>query len=134
MSLWAKRIQQKETILLVDDDRTATVIRAAVLERNEYRVLKAYDAGDGLKIALEQTPDLVVADLFLRGSSGVKMAQKLKQSNPEVPVLLLSGAIEAPKELSGVDCFLSKAEGPEMLLKTIRQLLDSRVTHEKLAA
>ena len=67
--------------------------------------------------------DLVIADLFLSDKTGVETAEEMKQLKSEVPILIVSAATEEPAGIEFADGFLSKGEGPDVLLNTIANLL-----------
>jgi CheY-like chemotaxis protein len=73
--------------------------------------------------------DLVISDHYLRGTTGGKVAARIKQIVPHVPVLVVSGAFKhelAGESLDGADRFLSKAEGPDALLATVAEMIARR--------
>ena len=55
---------------------------------------------------------MVIADHFLSDKSGAEIAAEMKEIKPQVPILIVSGAEEAPKGLEFADGFLSKLRGP----------------------
>jgi two-component system, cell cycle sensor histidine kinase and response regulator CckA len=84
---------QKETILLVDDEASVRAIVVRILRRAKYNVLEAENGEAALKIA-EAHPgkiDLVITDMFMPGLRGPEVAQKLAQTRPDLRVLFMSG-------------------------------------------
>jgi CheY-like chemotaxis protein len=67
--------------------------------------------------------DLVLLDYAMPGMNGGEVAQGIKQSRPNVPVVLMSGTQVPDAALTWVDSFLPKGQGPESLLSTIDRLL-----------
>ena len=67
--------------------------------------------------------DLVLLDYILPEIDGYYIAQAMREYNSSVPIIMVSGA-EIPEErLSVVNHYLSKAEGPEALLKAVVELI-----------
>jgi CheY-like chemotaxis protein len=111
------------TILCVDDESGALLIRKTILERSGYLVLTATNAEDALKMFGSTQIDLVVSDHLLPGATGTDMARQMKQMKPNVPILLLSGLVDPPAGTEYTDGFLDKGQGPEKLLGAIAAAL-----------
>lgn len=86
-----------ELILIVDDEDTIRDMVATVLTRHGYRVQVAADGIDALILYAKHFKDvrLVVSDIQMPNLDGVAMSRLLKRINPEVRVLLVSGAASA---------------------------------------
>jgi hypothetical protein len=56
----------------------------------------------------------------------LRTRQKIERINPDIPVMLLSGATEMPAEAACADVFLSKLEGPVKILQVTAQLLTGK--------
>lgn len=80
-------------VLVVDDDPKMRELLQIVLESAGFRVRAAGDGETALKIALEEPPALVVADVVLPKLDGLGLARRLREELPDdgVPVLLISG-------------------------------------------
>jgi CheY-like chemotaxis protein len=115
-------------ILCIDDCASAAIVRKAMLETRGYRVLIAESGEQGLEVVRSQPVDLVVSDHYLQGKTGAQIARDMKALRPELPIVLLSGAIECPEDATYVDSFVCKAEQPHVLFDTISRLLSSGVT------
>jgi PAS domain S-box-containing protein len=112
------------TILCVDETETGLYFRRLVLEKHGYRVLTAGNAQRALKIFLENDVDLVVSDLQLGRDTGETLAAEVKRMRPNVPVLLLTGALE-PAGPSGGDR-LDKTASPLEFLNRVQRLLETK--------
>jgi len=75
-------------ILVIDDDRQIVEVVAACLKGEGYAVSHAYDGEEGLRLALDTRPDLILLDLMLPKRSGLDVVRALRQTN--VPVVILS--------------------------------------------
>jgi CheY-like chemotaxis protein len=110
-------------ILCIDDADVALRVRKLLLGHEGYNVLTASSGEDGLEVFKQNLIELVIADHFLSGKTGVEIAREMKELKPEVPILIISAAMEKPDGLEFVDGFLAKGESPNILLDTIAQLL-----------
>ena len=70
--------------------------------------------------------DLVLSDQLMPGGTGTELAQKIKTTRPELPVVLLSGVNEIPDGAHFADSFISKVEGPKALCERITGVLAQR--------
>jgi|SRR5689334_21738695 len=118
-----------QTILCIDDYVSAGVIRKAMLELQGYRVLMAESGEEGLEIVRTEPVDLVLSDHYLQGKTGAEIAREMKVLRPELPIVLLSGAVECPEGAEYADAFLCKAEPPNILFETVSRLLHLRADH-----
>ena len=110
-------------ILCIDDADVALRVRKLLLDHEGYNVLTARSGEDGLELFKQNPIELVIADYFLSGKTGIESAREMKELRPEVPILIISASVEKPDGLEFVDGFLAKAESPDVLLGTIAQLL-----------
>jgi CheY-like chemotaxis protein len=112
----------KPLILCIDDDETQLALRAQILESHGFLVRNASHARDAIRILREAPVSLVLSDHMLRGTTGTRLAAKLKQVKPDVPVVLYSGS--SPKSLLNVDCFINKTEPVSRFVALIGDLVD----------
>ncbi len=123
-----KRTAGTETILVVDDNDSVRESVTAMLQLTGYSVLAAGSGSEALKISEEhqQNIHLVVSDLAMPSMNGWQLATQLKAARPTIKILLMSGY---PEQLlnthEGLEFeFLEKPVSMEILLTTIRQILD----------
>src|SRR6185436_4059993 len=96
VSLSAKRstiIQAMRTIpkiLLVEDDESLAASLRRALEVTGYGVQAAHGADQGLARAQQEDFDVVVTDLQMPGSSGLKVVETLHSTHPRLPVILMT--------------------------------------------
>jgi CheY-like chemotaxis protein len=111
-------------ILCVDDELVGLKVRKLLLERAGYRVLTALDGATGLDIFTAEPVEAVVLDYSMPGMHGGEVASRMRQTKPHVPILLLSAYIGLPAEVTSlVDLYMTKGEGPPVLLKKLESLL-----------
>jgi len=122
-----KKGNRKRTILVVDDEGFLVDILFEVLDSHGYSVLTATSGEEALKIAKKaETIDLVLTDLMMKPMNGIVLADQLKQTNPQIKVLFMSGYTEDYlRENLGIHNvpFLVKPISADNLLEKIPELL-----------
>jgi CheY-like chemotaxis protein len=116
-------VETKAVILCVDDEENPLILRKIVLERAGYDVVTANSGKKALEILQSRPVDLVLSDLLMPGMTGTELARQVKESHPQLPVVLVSGVNEIPPEASYADRFISKVEGPVSLCENIAEVL-----------
>lgn len=96
-----KYMQNK--ILLVEDDETLSMIISDTLERDGFDVVVAPDGEKGLLRFAKDHPDLVVADVMMPLLDGFEMARRIRQSDPNVPILFLTAKSEIDDIVTGFE-------------------------------
>jgi len=128
----AARPRGTEPVLLVEDDPLVRGFAEKTLVQLGYRVTVASDAEEGLRLTrdLALAPELLVTDVVLPGSSGVDLAQQLKQQLPQLTVLYVSGYAERliaqRGQLPDWADYLPKPFDAGTLARRVRQVLDRR--------
>lgn len=113
-------------VLCVDDEQVGLGIRKLLLERAGYRVLTAADGASGLELFATHPVDAVVLDYAMPGMHGGQVAEKMRQSKPEVPILLLSAYLDLPPDVTSLaDVYMTKGEGAPALLDNLGNLLSA---------
>jgi CheY-like chemotaxis protein len=114
------------TILVVDDNVNLQIAFKKVLTSSGYQVELASDGEEGLRLARETRPDVIVLDMMLPKLSGLDVLRALKQDHAteRIPVIALSGlpmSNEARLRKDGVIKYLQKSslEDLDLLLQTI---------------
>jgi two-component system, cell cycle sensor histidine kinase and response regulator CckA len=122
-----KRGNRKRTILVVDDEGFLVDILFEVLDSHGYSVLTATSGAEALKIAKKaESIDLLLTDLIMKPMNGIMLADQIKQTNPQIKVLFMSGYTEDYiRENLGIHNvpFLIKPISADDLLEKIPELL-----------
>jgi threonine synthase len=93
--------EKTKTVLLVDDNSDdALLIRRLLESRKAYRVFHAKDGSEGLSVARQKIPDLIVADLTMPGIDGFGLVEELKLDprTRHIPVVIVSAKDITPEE------------------------------------
>ena len=122
--------QERESILLVDDDEDLRTMGQATLAQYGYRVRPAVSGEQALELyrADPGAYDLVVLDLNMPGMGGLRCLGELRRLDPGVKVLVASGyasqATEAECRRAGAAGFIKKPYRRQEMLEAIRRVLD----------
>lgn len=121
---------EAKTLLVVDDDPAMRESLEELLRHQGYRVLTAADGEEGLRLAREKRPDLVVLDVALPGMDGFRVATLMKDDPAlsKIPIVLYSGRLEesfaALAYETKAEYFVPKAGNLRPILDAIRQLAE----------
>ncbi len=123
-------VQGKETILVIDDEDDVRNFAKTLLEKIGYKVITAKDGFEALDIYFikKDKIDLIILDMIMPKLTGIKTFEQLKQMDPEVKVLVVSGYSkegQAEEILNkGALGFVQKPFSLEKLSKAIRKILN----------
>ena len=121
-----------ETILIIEDDRALREGLVMNFELRGYRVLTAPDGDEGLRLAFDARPDLIILDLMLPGVNGLEILTELRSREEPVPVLILSARDTTAQKIEGLelgaDDYVTKPfELPELMARAAAMLRRRRV-------
>ena len=126
-------------ILIIDDDEDYRTSTRALLEGEGYEVLEACNGRDGLTVAAEHRPDLIVLDVMMENlNEGYSVVQAFKQlpqfrDQEPIPILMASSVEVDPANLFGwigdtsaitPDAYMTKPLKIPEFLARVRQLLE----------
>jgi DNA-binding response OmpR family regulator len=119
-----------ETVLVIEDDRALRRGLAMNFELRGYRVLTAADGDEGIKLAFDSGPDLIVLDIMLPGFSGLEILSELREKGRDVPILILSARGSTDNKIEGLglgaDDYLAKPFALSELFARVEALLRRR--------
>ena len=127
----------KENILIVEDNPETVKLVKFILEKNDYSTISAKDGEEGLRMARERKPDLIVLDLMLPGMDGYRVCETLKAdpNTKKIPVIVLTALDTGPdfeKALEKkADWYITKPFEAQHLLKRVNYLIEKRREDEK---
>ncbi|HET7275468.1 MAG TPA: response regulator [Longimicrobiaceae bacterium] len=119
----------KKTILLVEDNEDNRSIYRTVLEHFGYGVLEAPDGEEGVRIARESVPDLILMDISIPLLDGWQATKLLKaeEGTSEIPIIALTAHAlatdRAKAEEVGCDGYLAKPVEPRRVLEEVQRLV-----------
>lgn len=120
------------SILVIEDDPVQRLAVVGILQRVGYRVLWAVDGEQGLEMARQSAPDLIVCDVVMPGINGYQLVTALRQEAglAEVPVIMLTTMVERAQVrvgmTSGADDYLAKPLNAAELRDAVAALLTRR--------
>jgi DNA-binding response OmpR family regulator len=114
-------------ILLVEDEPKVARPVALALKAEHYAVDCARDGREGLELAIVNPYDLLIVDLMLPVLSGTELIRRVRQKNPDVPILVLTARDAVADKVtnfeSGADDYLTKPFAFAELLVRVKALL-----------
>ena len=123
---------KKFRILIVDDEPDIREILRMRLSTAGYNILEAENGAEGVRVAHQEKPDLIIMDVMMPVMDGIKATKKIR-SNLEtaaIPIVMLTAKTAKEDELEGLDAgaddYLGKPFDDEKLLARIRMLLRRR--------
>jgi DNA-binding response OmpR family regulator len=85
-----------DTVLIIEDDAIIRQMLEVSLERTgDYIVLSAGDGAEGLHLAIDNNPDILVLDLALPGTDGLDLMQELARRNFSIPTIIITAHTDA---------------------------------------
>ncbi len=97
-----EEIDNKKTILIVDDEKPIVDILVYNLEKEGYNTLEANDGVTAVEIAFEKKPDLILLDIMLPKMDGLTVCKKIR-SSLNVPILMLTAKDEEIDKILGLE-------------------------------
>ena len=126
----------RPTVLIVEDDPTVAQLIRLYLVRDGYDVLTAGDGEEGLRLAQEKDPSLVILDLSLPKMDGIEVCRRLRAGS-QVPIVMVTARVEEDDRLGGLDLgaddYVMKPFSPRELMARVRAVL-RRTAREAAAA
>lgn len=120
-------MNEKPSILLVDDESAITDNLAPFLERSGISVVVASNGDQALKLIEENTPDLIVTDILMPGIDGRELLRTLRKKENWVPIIMLTQVGEPSERImalqEGADDYLNKPFDPHELVARIRAVI-----------
>ena len=113
-------------ILVVDDEVQIVRVLRGYLEKAGFAVLTANDGREGLRLARQERPDLVILDLMLPGMDGLDVCRALRKDS-ELPIIMLTARVEETDRLIGLelgaDDYVTKPFSPREVVARVRAVL-----------
>ncbi|MEH7885951.1 MAG: response regulator transcription factor [Mesobacillus sp.] len=114
-------------VLVVDDEQSIVTLLKYNLEQAGYIVVTAMDGEEGINLAAEENPDLMILDLMLPKLDGIEVCKQLRQQKINVPILMLTAKDdEFDKVLGlelGADDYMTKPFSPREVVARVKAIL-----------
>jgi two-component system, OmpR family, KDP operon response regulator KdpE len=111
-------------VLLIEDDLQIRRFLRTTLAAEHYRLCEATTAMEGIKLAAERSPDVIVLDLGLPDADGVEVIRSVRQGNRNLPIVVLSARSNERDKImaldEGADDFVNKPFAVGELLARLR--------------
>jgi signal transduction histidine kinase/ligand-binding sensor domain-containing protein/DNA-binding response OmpR family regulator len=133
----SSKIDNDTVILIVEDNDDLRIYLKNFLS-NFYRVLTAKNGNQGLEIALEVIPSIVITDIMMPGIDGIELTAAIKSNRKThfIPVIILTALSEDRYQmqglLKGADSFLVKPIDESILMVQIQNILKTRQSLKKM--
>ena len=121
---------KKKSILIIDDEKDVVDSVSGFLKRNGYDVFGASTGQEGLKIAREELPSLIILDLMLPDIDGSDVAAQLLNNltTKEIPIIFLTAIVtkseqEATGEFIANRCIIAKPCSSEEILSLVKNYI-----------
>ncbi len=124
-----------ERILIIEDDRALRDGLEMNFQLRGYEVVTAADGDEGLQLAFDARPDLIILDLMLPGLNGLEILTELRAREQRVPVLILSARDTVDQKIEGLglgaDDYVTKPfELPELMARAEAMLRRRRTEQQ----
>lgn len=120
----------KALIMIVDDEEGIRETLKGIFEDEGYETVTAASGEEAVRLAKETVPEVVLLDVWMSGMDGIETLQELREGNPELPVIIISGhanieiAVKATK--MGAYDILEKPLSMEKVLLGVERALERR--------
>lgn len=118
-------LEMPSKLLLVDDERTFAQTLSERLNLRDIGSLVAYDGESALNLIKEDEPDVMILDLKMPGIDGIEVLKRVKETNPHIEVIILTGqGTAADKQRCmelGAFAYLEKPVDVNVLSETIKR-------------
>jgi two-component system, OmpR family, KDP operon response regulator KdpE len=123
-------MNNKQLILIVEDEKGISNFMTSVLMSNEYQVLKCQNGKEAVSLTAANGPDLILLDLGLPDIDGLEVLARIRQWS-DVPVIVVTARVDETEKVKaldlGADDYVTKPFGTLELLARIR----TAIRHQK---
>jgi len=119
------------TVLIIEDNEKNMKLARDVLQAKGYKTLEAVTGEEGIKLAKEKRPDLVLMDIQLPGISGIEAFKQIRgdAKTRAIPVIALTASVTPTDRTAitaaGFDAFLGKPINLKEFTETVKRLLET---------
>jgi two-component system, cell cycle response regulator DivK len=119
------------TILIVEDNAQNMKLARDVLSAKGYAILEAVTGEDGVRVAIEKKPDLVLMDIQLPGINGIEALRRVRADPAcaRIPIVAFTASVmqadRSEISAAGFDAFIGKPINLKEFLETVRRTLEA---------
>jgi DNA-binding NtrC family response regulator len=129
----------KKHILLIDDEADVRDVLSQALTVKGYRVSTAGAGHEALGLIKRDAPNLIVCDLQMEDADGLELIEQIKNSLPNLPVILLTGMIFDADVIQNtinkkVSCYIEKTSSLQRVTQEVQRLLGDLKTPSSATA
>ena len=128
-------MEQKKTVLIVEDEKNIVDIIRFNLQRTGYDTLEAYDGEAGLAMAREKKPDLILLDINMPEMNGFELASLIREHDRRTIIFFLTDRTEKADRLKGFSLkgndYIPKPFYPEVLIAKIEERFNDDTTADE---
>lgn len=115
-------------VLLVEDDPDTRAIYGLILRTHGFHVVEAGDGREGVRLARELRPRVIIMNLVLPHVDGISAIERIRETDTTVPIITCTGFVhEDGAEVAheaGCDVYLEKPCEPTRLVEEVKRFLD----------
>jgi signal transduction histidine kinase/ligand-binding sensor domain-containing protein/AraC-like DNA-binding protein len=122
---------EKPQVLIVEDNDELRKYLALEL-KNQFHVIEAVNGQQGLEMALEMTPDLIISDILMPIKNGIELCKDIKKNlqTSHIPFVLLTAKTTVEDQIIGIetgaDVYITKPFSIRFLMVQVNQIIESR--------
>ncbi len=131
--------EEKDKVLMVDDNPTNLQVLQATLEGRGYRLLAARDGASALAVTTKAEPDLILLDIMMPEMDGYEVCRRLKADPAtfEIPIIFLSALTQTEDKVKGLELgavdYITKPFQPEEVIARVNTHLTLRCLQQQLS-
>ncbi len=116
---------EKKRILLVDDEEGIQLLYREEFEEEGFEVISCYNGVEALEKFSQDPPDLVILDINMPGMNGIEVLRRMKEMNPDLPVILSSAYQEYKQDFGtwASEDYIVKSANMDELKSAVRKHL-----------
>lgn len=122
---------EKSTLLIVEDDKDILNYITSIF-KDDHVILKGKNGKEGLDLALDKLPDLIISDIMMPVQTGIELCVGVKNNEltNHIPIILLTAKVGEENQLKGLetgaDAYVTKPFSPKILKVRVEKLLENR--------
>lgn len=126
-------VMEQKTILIIDDDEELRKY-VSQLFMDSFTILEATNGEDGLRMAEDHLPEVIISDITMQGMSGIEVCRQIRENTAlsHIPVILVTASTTSESQLkgieSGADDYITKPFDKEVLKARVLGTLRKRNT------